>query len=83
MATQKEHFKVSSPDKKIEVSVKITHKIRYSVKFQGAQILSPSSLSLTLKNHVLGINPQVVEVSRQTADNIIRPVVREKNAVSN
>src|SRR5699024_8755260 len=77
---QERSFELLSPHRKVKIHVEVADQIKYHVWYQGKQILKPSSLSLTLEDkRVLGVNPRLAEVSRQRADNIIRPVVREKN----
>src|SRR5580765_2571915 len=41
---------VSSPDKKVEVTVYYKDKLSYSIKYQGKQILLPSVIDLQLQN---------------------------------
>lgn len=48
-----------SPNKEIEVSLRITDKIYYSVSYNGEVILKDNYLQLTLKDEVLGENPKL------------------------
>ncbi len=75
-------YRVLSPDKKTEVTISTGKQLSYSVTFNGKQLLNPSSISMTLDNHlVLGQDAKVRKVSRKSVDEEVHPVVREKRAV--
>ena len=74
-------FELFSPDENIHVLIEITDGIQYSISFKNKPLLEPSSLSMTLEGQgVLGSNPHLAEVERETVDTVIQPVVREKQA---
>src|SRR4030042_3520676 len=71
-----------SPDKKIKVIIQVDREISYSVYCDGKEILSPSSLSLTIDGAgVLGREPRLSGVKSRTVDDKITPPVKEKRAV--
>ncbi|MBI9061020.1 MAG: glycoside hydrolase family 97 N-terminal domain-containing protein, partial [Marinilabiliaceae bacterium] len=73
-------YRVSSPDKKIEVVVNLSDQIRFSVKHDGQEIISPSQIAMELPNVTLGQNPVVVKVEKRSIDETIQPVVKIKEA---
>jgi alpha-glucosidase len=50
---------VSSPDKKIKVSISTTKKLTYQVSYKGALLVSPSHIGLQLNDRRLGELPKV------------------------
>ncbi len=72
-------YKVFSPDNTIELIVSVENIVRYSVIVDGEIILNPSPISMKLSNdHVLGVNPKVINVIRRSMNKEIIPVVKEK-----
>ncbi len=69
-----------SPDKRIEVTVRATDKVRFDVAVRGTKVVSDSSLSLTLDSAQLGVNPKIRDAKRASVDRIVKPVVRQKAA---
>lgn len=64
-----------SPNKEIEVSLRITDKIYYSVSYNGEVILKDNYLQLTLKDEVLGENPKLSGQKFSEADEMLSPVI--------
>ena len=64
-----------SPNKEIEVSLRITDKIYYSVSYNGEVILKDNYLQLTLKDEVLGENPKLSGRKFSEADEMLSPVI--------
>ena len=78
---QAKEYSVSSPSGKIEVKVSVTKKVSYSVWLDGAKIISPSVISMTLDDGiVVGKNSKVDNVKTGSVSEIIRPVVQRKYA---
>ena len=78
---QAKEYSVSSPSGKIEVKVSVSKKISYSVWLDGAKIISPSVISMTLDDGtILGGNSKVRKVKTGSVSEIIRPVVQRKYA---
>jgi alpha-glucosidase len=74
-------FSLKSPDGRIEVNVTVGADIRYGVRFQGTEIVSPSAIAMTLEGgKVLGAAPRVKDEKRRTVDETLRPVVKQKSA---
>jgi len=81
-ALRAEVHNVSSPDKRIKVSVTTGDRIFYSVEAESGKILSPSAVSMTVDGgRVLGLNPEVKGKSERSVDEKIIPPVKEKRAV--
>ncbi len=75
-------YSLFSPNKKIELIIRIGNNITYEVIFNSKVIVIPSPVSLTLDgNMVLGRNPEVVKVKRNSVNEKIIPVVKQKSKV--
>jgi len=75
-------FRLSSPDKRIEVRIDVADKITYAVSCNNTDILAPSPISMVLDNKLtLGANPQITNTKIRTVNEEIRPVVPVKRKV--
>lgn len=73
-------FELSSPDKKLRITIEVKDKTSYAVELDGRQILAPSTLSMTLGNGIIpGTNSKVRKQLRKTVDEIVTPVVQTKS----
>ncbi len=84
--SQGKEYKLSSPDKDIEVKVHVNRSknhIYYSAFHKGKKWLAPSPIAMTIhinnKNKVLGAKPKIVNVKKKTVNNTLKPVVRQKS----
>lgn len=78
---QSKSVNVQSPDGKLKVVVDIKEKMYYSVISQSDTILKDCTLSMTLSDDVLGLNPRIRSIKRSRIDKeSIRPIPL-KNAV--
>lgn len=78
-----EKIVITSPDKKIEVTVDNKDKLSYSVKFLNQTILQPSYIDITLNNGKslsdnLGISKKSIE---SVNDNFISPVPEKRKEI--
>ncbi|MEO6151324.1 MAG: glycoside hydrolase family 97 protein [Mucilaginibacter sp.] len=73
-------IELSSPDKRIKVSIDLKKKIVYSVAFNGDALMSESYLQLNLAKQKLGENPQLVKKTFSTVNTTSHPVVPLKNS---
>jgi len=72
---------VASPDGRIRVSLHTGLELSYSVSFDGREILRPSPISLTLESgQVLGEPAKPLEVSSQSVDRMLYPVLKVKRS---
>jgi alpha-glucosidase len=75
-------FEVFSPDKNIKIKVDIGDQILFSVFHKSHEILTPSPISMTVKDKgKLGFEPILSNTAQRSIDQKISPVVREKRAV--
>jgi alpha-glucosidase len=74
------NYTVHSPDKRFEVRIHASDKIRYDVALKGKPLLENSSLSIDIDHHTLGANPKVIGTKERTSDQILTPPVRQKCA---
>ena len=58
-----QQYQLDSPDKDLKINIEISDSIYYSVYAQGELLLSNNTLSLQLKNEVLGVKPKIKKVS--------------------
>jgi len=78
---QAKDYTVFSPSGNIEVRVSVTEKISYSVLLNGTEIITPSSISMTLNvGTVLGKDSKVRKVKTASFSDVILPVVQRKYA---
>ncbi|WP_372931708.1 glycoside hydrolase family 97 protein [Mariniphaga sediminis] len=73
-------YSVQSPSGRMEVKISVEEAIQYSVFLHGAEIISPSPVSLTLEDEVLGQNARVKKARTISVDEKIVPVVACKFA---
>lgn len=75
---------LSSPDKRIKISVNVKEKISYSVSFNGESFLNNSYLQLNLDQLKLGANAKLLKKTLSSVNSSSGPVVPLKNStVSN
>ncbi len=72
---------LSSPDKKISVSITVKDKIYYTVTAGAAVLMKDNSLALQLSNTTLGENAKLVKQFFTAVNESIEPVVPLKNAI--
>jgi len=77
-----QQYDLRSPDGKTQVTGQTGTELTWSVTYGGVTLLKPSPLSLTLApGRVLGPGGRVAHSTRRSVNQVIRPVVPEKNAV--
>jgi alpha-glucosidase len=76
-----QQYQVRSPDGRTRVEIQTGAQLTWSVTYGGTTLLEPSPLSLTLApGRVLGPGGRVARTRSRSVDQVIRPVVPEKNA---
>ena len=76
-APHKDYF-LLSPDKSVELKVTVGPDVTYAVSWRGRQIIVPSAISLTVEGQgALGKNAKALEDKWRSADDILKPVVRQ------
>ncbi|WP_165456553.1 glycoside hydrolase family 97 protein [Pedobacter kyonggii] len=71
---------LSSPDKRIRISVAVKEKISYSVSFNGEAFLNHSYLQLNLEQLKLGANAKLLKKTVSAVNTSSHPVVPLKNS---
>ena len=72
-------YKVTSPKGNLSITVGTDGQLTYSVDFNGSEIVSSSTISITLESgQVLGANPKVIKADQRDNDETITPEVHEK-----
>lgn len=75
-------IKVTSPDKRLEVTVNIDKNITYSVTKDSKPVLLPSLISMTLQDGiVLGNEPKLLKQNIKAVSEKLKPVVKQKYAL--
>lgn len=74
-------YSLLSPDGRIKLDISIGDKITYSVSSDGAALINPSIISMTVNNAELGKNPVVDDVDRDEVNELIYPLIKVKSAV--
>ena len=79
-----QHYTLSSPDGKLSVKVDTKGEIKWSASLNKDQVISPSTVSLTVNKEVLGRNPEVAsKTTRQVNEKIISAVPRKSRELEN
>lgn len=73
---------ISSNDKRTEVKVSIGTIITYCIRYEGRPVVDASSVSLTIDDVVLGHDPVISRISRDSIDTIITPLYGKFNRLS-
>ena len=73
-------YSVSSPSGNLVVTVSVGEDISYAVLLKGAEVIAPSTISMTLDNGVLGKNAKVQKAKTISGNSEIVPVVARKYA---
>jgi alpha-glucosidase len=69
---------LKSPDGKIKISIDITDKIRYSVSYNSDNLLQDNSLSMTLRDVVMGNNSKLITAKSSSHESTIKPYISLK-----
>lgn len=76
---QKKPLTIASPNGNLKVTVSLTDKIYYSVDFKGRQIITPSSISMQLKDgKTIGAIPVLQNKNSITVNTVIHNVINGK-----
>jgi alpha-glucosidase len=78
LLAQDKTFDLTSPNGALKISILLNDKIYYTIAGNNQQLLSKNSLSLTLKDEVLGENPKLISSKKIKGDEIIKPYVSLK-----
>jgi alpha-glucosidase len=73
-------YELYSPDKKIQVTVRVDERISYDVRVNGKLLLQNSTISMDVDHNVLGKNTKVNAADTNTIDRTIDPAVKQKFA---
>ena len=73
-------YSLRSPDKRIEVRIRIGDRLRYDVLLNGKTLLQDSTLSINIDQKTLGLEPKVKATKQRSYDQLIEPPVRQKFA---
>jgi alpha-glucosidase len=79
-AAAQSSYDLRSPDNRIEIRIRTAGQVRYDVLLNGAALLENSTLSLDVDHKKLGVDPKVINTKRDSHDQIVEPVVRQKFA---
>src|SRR5579863_5905929 len=69
-----------SPDKRIEVRIRLADRIQYDVVVKGRVLLQNSTMAINIDQNLLGRDPKVKSVKESSHDQVLEPVVRQKFA---
>jgi alpha-glucosidase len=76
-----QRYEVTSPDGRTAVVVEVGDRLTWSLTHAGEVRVEPSPISMTLgSGRVLGPGAEVTNTDTRSVDEVIRPVVPEKNA---
>lgn len=72
---QSKPINLTSPNGELEIAITLGDKIYYSLLGQKQELLNKNSLSLNLKDEVLGKNPKLVSTKKIKGNDLITPYV--------
>ena len=73
-------FTLVSPDRRIEVKVRLGSTVCMEILQSGKVVLEPSPISMKIDEHDLGANPKVVRTHRLSVNETIFPAVKIKSS---
>lgn len=79
-AAQASQHSLRSPAGRIEVTVKLTDRVRYDVQVDATAVVTNATLMLDVDGKPLGIAPTLKTAGTRTQNGTIKPVVRQKAA---
>ncbi|MBC7418863.1 MAG: glycoside hydrolase family 97 N-terminal domain-containing protein, partial [Pedobacter sp.] len=75
---QSKPIDLSSPNGEIKVSINLSDKIYYSVAGKKQELLTKNTLSLTLRDEILGKSPKLISSKKTKGADLIKPYVSLK-----
>ena len=75
---QDKTFKLCSPDQSVSLVIGTDKALTYSLEIDGEVVISPSVISMKTNNAILGDNPEVVNITNTSIDEVIKAIVPEK-----
>jgi alpha-glucosidase len=79
-ASAQSSYSLLSPNKQIEIKVRVADQVDYDVLFKGTPLLENSTLSINIDHKTLGSQPRVTAHQESSHDGMLEPVVRQKFA---
>ena len=73
-------YDLLSPDKRIDVKVRLGERVQYSVLLNGIPLLENCTASITIDHNTLGAQPKLKSAKPRSYDGMLEPVVRQKFA---
>ena len=68
-----------SPNERVEVRIKLSDKVNYSIHFDQKPVVGESAISLTVREHpAVGRDPKVLDSKKRAVDQIVTNVVPDK-----
>lgn len=80
LLAQSKPIDLASPNGEIQVAIRLGEKISYSISGKKEELINQSSLSLTLKDEILGRNPKLISSKKTKGAELIKPYVSLKFA---
>lgn len=75
-------YRLLSPDKKLEVTLKVNDSVTYAVSYKKVRLINPSAMALSLDKQTLGKAATVVKAARNTVNTIIRPLYGKNDEIT-
>ena len=75
------NYSLFSPDKRIRIEIQVDEHIGYHVYVDNHLIMDSCSLSMTLRDGKMGVNPKIKKIYRNTINETIQREIPFKNAL--
>ncbi|MEY4904909.1 MAG: hypothetical protein RLZZ292_2724, partial [Bacteroidota bacterium] len=79
IAFAQKNYQLISPDKSIELMIKVSDRVYYEVKLNGNPVVAPTAVGMTIDGQTIGNRPRVTNVSEDVHTGTLMPVVRQKS----
>ena len=79
-AVAQNSYDLLSPDKRIDVKVRLGERVQYSVLLNGIPLLENCAASINIDHNALGTQPKLKSAKPRSYDGVLEPVVRQKFA---
>lgn len=75
-------YMLSSPDHKLEIKITINDSVQYALYYKTLAVISPSAVSMTLENQVLGLGSVVHKVKENAVRSVLHPLYGKSSQLS-
>ena len=79
LKSQDQNFALTSPDGQLELEIEVSDNVIFSLNRGSAILLEEVVISMDCGDIILGVNDKVIDHERESIDEIVKPVLAQKN----